>query len=83
MNIEINNIFTNILNKYSKIDEPYKNDLSLEDKDIRARQFQNNQRALSLGSDDENELQKLNDFLLTLRNGGDDDDDCKPCQDNS
>ena len=50
----------------------------LEDKDIRARQFQNNQRALSLGSDDENELQKLNDFLLTLRNGGDDDDDCKP-----
>ena len=75
-NKEINNIFNNIINKYSKIDEPYKNDLSLEDKDIRARQFQNNQRAFSLASDDNN-LHKLSDLLFTLQNGGDD-DDCKP-----
>lgn len=75
-NKEINNIFNNIITKYSKIDEPYKNDLSLEDKEIRARQSQNNQRAFALASTD-NELQKLNDLLITIQNGGDE-DDCKP-----
>lgn len=76
-NKELNNIFTNIINKYSKIEEPYKHDLSLEDEDIRTRQFQNNQRALSLANSEETDLQKLNDLLLTLHLGGDD-KDCEP-----
>ena len=76
-NKELNNIFTNIINKYSKIEESYKHDLSLEDEDIRTRQFQNNQRALSLANSEETDLQKLNDLLLTLHLGGDD-KDCEP-----
>tara|TARA_R100000808_G_scaffold2270_1_gene9316 strand:+ start:1497 stop:1724 length:228 start_codon:yes stop_codon:yes gene_type:complete len=75
MNIEITNIFTNILNKYSKTEPSYRAELSLEEADVRAHQFKNNQRALNLANDN-NELQKLNDLLITLQNGGD--EDCKP-----
>lgn len=73
-------IFTRILNKYSKTQPSYRAELSLEEEDVRAHQRKNNQRALALAQDDNKELQKLNDFLLLIRNGGDD-EDCKPWED--
>ena len=70
-------IFTRILTKYSKTQPSYRTELSLEEDDVRAHQRKNNQRALALAQDDNNELQKLNEFLLLIRNGKDD-EDCKP-----
>jgi len=70
-------IFTQILVKYSKTQPSYRTELSLEEDDVRAHQRKNNQKALALAQDDNKELQKLNDFLLTIQNGGDD-EECKP-----
>lgn len=69
-------IFSRILNKYSKTEPSYRTELSLEEDDVREHQRKNNQKALALANDNNDDLQKLNDFLITLQNGGDDEEKC-------